>query len=1037
MKKLKKIWLLTIAIAFLLNSIPYPAYAMRMLAGESLFKTEKEIEQIIDLAGRVGQSTNEVKEIVDSYIEMIKLGEAPPWIAENYRPGYLLIKDALKGGDSKKGKIKQAKEHLYKTTTDSLIRQRVEFLLAILEEHPQAEELTLLQFEGIAHCLVRDYSGDPNAYREYKSKLNSVYSEIYPDFRDKILAIADDKKRLETAMIYAGIANLIDPSHSEALKKTASDLGLEIDVSGEISVDQLIKLVEEIYQNIEKEKYLIGEEDFEQFFNYIKKYPKGLLVYFLDNHGEIILDQLVIGDLLEAGHSVAVVARGEVIRDDVTVDEAKEIIGRNEHLKRYLDSGKLQIITDGSYLLGADLTQSSKHPEFLNAWKDAVAYIAKGAGNWHTLLGQQVSLPGLYIRMMKGSANAYARISQIKGESFIQRSSYELAFVHQPNAREKSLTRLNIDKFIITTAHQIMEGELGNEKIELRLEAARTLKKLEKFEEIKLSARIEADLHTHTHHSDGNQTPAALVYEAYRRGLKAIAVTDHDSFEGVIEAIKAGRIFGVEIMPGIELSTDQKGVEILVYFPDIDKFINDYKSGKLNKRIDVVTQAKKRRMETMIERIPEVGDFRHKGIALTIEELKKLSRSRQPVNLGTLSMVLWNKYKSEFADLGCKNSGEVHNKYTIPYLLTSLEINLDMSPEAVAKSAQEMGGLPVLAHPKDIENKGRLSKNEIKELMFNLASKGFIIGVQVDDWRNANEDTESYIAMVNECNRLNTSNKLQMISGSDHHELIINGGYNYEIGRGRIDEKNPKGNLRADLGRYKQVTSLKRFKLSKLDSSTRFKTTIFELKRKAPYASKLKALENTVENALLNNNLPIHKTLILYSKPLLENAGVIDLKETLEILVKDVVLDRVVLYAEDSVYNDILEGLLEYIKSKIEIIRLTKEEVAPDISDEIDEIKEIKLLIDFVDKERDINPEDILCVVKGTTKELLEEQDIPVNIPPIVVFEKEGPYSIAEAINRLVTNKEMFIILTPIETTSDIQEELEKYQETLEVLTGV
>ena len=84
------------------------------------------------------------------------------------------------------------------------------------------------------------------------------------------------------------------------------------------------------------------------------------------------------------------------------------------------------------------MTQSNNHPEFLAAWRDAIAYIAKGAGNWHTLLGQKLSIPGLHIRMMKGSANAYEHLSKIKGRKFVKVSDYDLAFVYQEKTFDSS-----------------------------------------------------------------------------------------------------------------------------------------------------------------------------------------------------------------------------------------------------------------------------------------------------------------------------------------------------------------------------------------------------------------------------------------------------------------------------------------------------------------------------------------------------------------------------------------------------------------------
>lgn len=78
------------------------------------------------------------------------------------------------------------------------------------------------------------------------------------------------------------------------------------------------------------------------------------------------------------------------------------------------------------------------------------------------------------------------------------------------------------------------------------------------------------DLHIHTTASDGSFSPSEAVCHAKKLGLAAIAVTDHDTADGVAEALAAGAEMGVEVVPGIEVSVDYLGygVHILGYFID-------------------------------------------------------------------------------------------------------------------------------------------------------------------------------------------------------------------------------------------------------------------------------------------------------------------------------------------------------------------------------------------------------------------------------------------------------------------------------------
>ena len=68
------------------------------------------------------------------------------------------------------------------------------------------------------------------------------------------------------------------------------------------------------------------------------------------------------------------------------------------------------------------------------------------------------------------------------------------------------------------------------------------------------------DLHTHTLFSDGSQTPTQLVEEAAAKGLTAIAVTDHDTVDGLPEALAAGERLGVEVIPGVEINLEHDRV---------------------------------------------------------------------------------------------------------------------------------------------------------------------------------------------------------------------------------------------------------------------------------------------------------------------------------------------------------------------------------------------------------------------------------------------------------------------------------------------
>lgn len=185
------------------------------------------------------------------------------------------------------------------------------------------------------------------------------------------------------------------------------------------------------------------------------------------------------------------------------------------------------------------------------------------------------------------------------------------------------------------------------------------------------------DLHVHTTASDGTLKPAEAVRLAAKNGLAAIAITDHDTASGYAEAAAEGLRCGVDVVPGIEISTKHGGpVHILGYYIDLE-------SEKLRPVLDWVVNDRDERNRKMAELM--AAD----GLPVSYEQMHErfgavIGRphfARILVELGLAKDV-----KDAFA-----RYVERGQKYYLGRNFLSIERSIEIISEA--------GGVPVLAHP--------------------------------------------------------------------------------------------------------------------------------------------------------------------------------------------------------------------------------------------------------------------------------------------------------------------------------------------------
>jgi len=340
---------------------------------------------------------------------------------------------------------------------------------------------------------------------------------------------------------------------------------------------------------------------------------------------------------------------------------------------------------------------------------------------------------------------------------------------------------------------------------EERLHAARRLAKTHSRD---LSAVCEIDLHIHSFFSDGYHSPAGRVFEAWRRRMKAVSVTDHDNFDGTLESLQAGEIFGLDVLPGIEFYTDRPGVEIIAHWPLAEDFTAWWERQGEPPVIDRIRRAKKHQLRRMVDRVPACMKRHGMEAVITDDDVRRYVRNGISTK-GDISVILWQKYGTRLAALGIADDvKEFQAKYTTrdDELNVALDSDEDLCPDAFVQRVREWGGLPGLSHPTELRKKEGLGNDVLYEIIERLGGAG-LQSVEVDGWRNGidPESDQPHTRLFNEMRkRYNREHPdrlpLLVTNGSDDHNQP---GEGLELGCGF------RCNLDPRFGSYDRVEQLR------------------------------------------------------------------------------------------------------------------------------------------------------------------------------------------------------------------------------------
>ncbi|MFJ9501575.1 PHP domain-containing protein [Brevibacillus centrosporus] len=243
-----------------------------------------------------------------------------------------------------------------------------------------------------------------------------------------------------------------------------------------------------------------------------------------------------------------------------------------------------------------------------------------------------------------------------------------------------------------------------------------------------------ADLHTHTKASDGTCDPAENVRLAKEAGLAAVAITDHDTVAGVPSARKAAEELGIEVIPGIEVSSVERGqdIHVLGYFVP-------YEDEAFQERLVSLRETRHERNQLLIARLQELG------IPITLENVYRRKQGTDK-NIGRPHIA------EELIELGvvasideafAKYLGKEGAAYVNPPRIT---------PQQAITLIKDAGGAAVLAHP---------GLYDADDLVEELIAFG-LDGIEVNHPDNDPDQRARYTAWANE-------HGLVITGGSDFH----------------------------------------------------------------------------------------------------------------------------------------------------------------------------------------------------------------------------------------------------------------------------
>lgn len=266
------------------------------------------------------------------------------------------------------------------------------------------------------------------------------------------------------------------------------------------------------------------------------------------------------------------------------------------------------------------------------------------------------------------------------------------------------------------------------------------------------------DLHLHTTHSDGSLRPSEVLALAKQADVGTLAITDHDITTGIPEAMATGDVLGIEVIPGVEISSFDGKSELHIL-----GYCVRWQDAAFNQRLAKLRESRHRRNPLIIERLREAG------LDVTYEEVRALAGTESVGRPHIAQLLMQKKYVT--------SAKEAFDRYLAEGRPAYVARELPVPAEAISW-IREAKGVAVLAHPTWVKESGEGLRTCVTAL-----KEAGLGGIEVHYSTHSKSQTASYLDLAQRLDLLITG-------GSDFHGLTKP---DIEVGSGRGDLKvNPR-----------------------------------------------------------------------------------------------------------------------------------------------------------------------------------------------------------------------------------------------------